>query len=237
MVKIIGISAGRRRKVTESIVKAMLEGSGVDFELISLSGKTIRPCEACNGCVKTNKCVLKDDFQPIADKLYRADGLVFGAPTYWDHMNAKGQAFWERACFAGRHNALFPLQGKMGVIIGVDGYKGNGEFVIRDVQRFFDDARIYTVSHITAQGEFACFSCGYGNYCPVGGFVELFPSGTPITGEITPSISNQHPEDKELPIKERDITARAAEMGKVLVRAIENRQASQRNLKGWLQDK
>ena len=45
MAEIIGISAGRKNKVTESSVKAILEGTGKESIFISLSGKTIRPCE------------------------------------------------------------------------------------------------------------------------------------------------------------------------------------------------
>ncbi len=108
MKKVIGVSAGRKKKISETVIKAVLNGMkefpDIETELITLSGKVIRPCEACNGCVKSNRCILNDDFQAIMDKLTNADGIVFGAPTYWDRMNGKGQAFWERACFSGRHN-------------------------------------------------------------------------------------------------------------------------------------
>ncbi len=111
MVNIVGISAGRKNKVSDSLVKAILEGSGREHTFINLSGKLIRPCEACNGCVDTNRCVLKDDLMPILEKCYEAQAIVFGAPRHWNHMNTKGLAFWERACFSGRHNSvfLFPL--------------------------------------------------------------------------------------------------------------------------------
>ncbi|MTI83111.1 MAG: flavodoxin family protein [Firmicutes bacterium] len=228
MAEIIGISAGRKNKVTESVVKAVLEGTGKTYELISLSGKLIRPCEACNGCVKTNRCVIQDDFAPILEKLYQADGIVFGAPTYWDHMNAKGQVFWERLCFSGRHNAVFPLRGKPGIIVAVDG-KGGGQHVIRDLTIYYKDAGIYPAGHITAQGEYACFSCGYGNYCPVGGFAELFPLGTEITKDILPSISNQHPEVCNLTPEKRDLTSEAKKTGAVLSKVVDNLTAASRD--------
>ena len=99
----------------------------------------------------------------------------------------------ELVCFSGRHNSVFPLAGKPGVIVAVDGI-GDDRHVLRDAGLFFEDARINLVDKIVAQGEYACFSCGYGNRCSVGGFVELFPLGTPITKEIIPTIENQHPE-------------------------------------------
>ena len=222
MPEIIGISAGRKNKVTESVVKAVLKGTGKTYEFISLSGKLIRPCEACNGCIETNRCVLQDDLGNIMEKMIEAKGVVFGAPTYWDHMNAKGQAFWERICFSGRHNGVFPLRGKPGVIVAVDG-KGDGRHAIRDLKIFFKDAGIDLAGQVVAQGEYACFSCGYGNYCPVGGFVELFPLGTPISRDILPSISNQHPETCELTPEERNLTGKAAETGAVLAKVVEIR--------------
>ena len=208
MAEIIGISAGRKNKVCESVVRTVLEGTGMPYDFISLSGKLIRPCEACNGCVNTNRCILNDDFQPIIEKIGHAKALVFGAPTYWGHMNAKGQTFWERLCFSGRHNAAFPFAGKLGVIAAISG-KGDGRHVIRDLKEYFSDCRIKPVGHVVAQGEYACFTCTYGNKCSVGGFAELFPLGTPITDDIIPSISNQHPELCNLKPGERNITEKA----------------------------
>jgi multimeric flavodoxin WrbA len=219
MARIVGISAGRDGKVTESLVKAILEGSGEDYEFISLSGKLIRPCEACNGCVKTNKCVLEDDFQPVLDKCYAADAIVFGAPNYWDHMNAKGQAFWERACFSGRHNSVFPLEGKLGVIAAVAG-TDHGAPVIDDLKMYFDDARMHVVGEISVQGEYACFTCGYGNHCPVGGFVDMYPLGTTVRPELLPSLTNQHPNKPDLPEEERNRLNDARKMGQILSRVL-----------------
>lgn len=220
MHKIIGISAGRKDKITESLIRAVLAGTGMQFDLISLSGKLIRPCEACNGCVKNNRCVIKDDFQKVLVDLRQADGFVFGAPTYWSHMNAKGQAFWERVCFSGRHNALFPLKGKIAVAVGIDGYEGTGVFVLADLKRYFEDARVDLLGSISAQGEFACFSCGFGSTCAVGGFAELYPLGTPITPDRTPSICNQLPNVANLPSAARDMRSKAHELGSLLAEKV-----------------
>jgi len=222
MAEIIGISAGRDGKVTESLVRAILEGSGRDYEFISLSGKLIRPCEACNKCVKDNRCTLEDDFQEVLEKCYEAEAIVFGAPNYWDHMNAKGHAFWERACFSGRHNSVFPLEGKMGVIAAVAG-TGHGKPVVDDIAAYFEDARIHTVGEISAQGEYACFTCGHGNYCPVGGFVDMYPLGTAVKPELVPSLTNQYPENPDLPEEERSRLNDARRMGEILSKVLDTR--------------
>lgn len=223
MDEIIGISAGRNNKVTESLIKAILEGSGKEYKFISLSGKLIRPCEACNGCVKNNRCIMKDDFQDIIEECYQAKAIVFGAPNYWGHMNAKGQAFWERACFSGRHNSVFPLEGKLGVIAAVAG-TGNGQPVIDDLEEYFEDARLHIVKEISVQGEYACFTCGYGNHCPVGGFVDMYPLGTAIKPEIVPSLTNQNPDNPDLPEEERNLLNSARKVGEVLSKVLDTKE-------------
>jgi multimeric flavodoxin WrbA len=215
MAEVVGISAGREGKVTESLVRAILERSGRDCEFISLSRKLIRPCTACNECVKENRCTLEDDLQEVLDKCYEAEAIVFGAPNYWDHMNALGQSFWERACYSGRHNSVFPLEGKMGVIAAVAG-AGNGKPVVNDIAAYFADARIHTVADISVRGEYGCFTCGHGNSCPVGGFVEVYPLGTAVEPELVPSLTNQYPENPDLPKEERSRLNDARKIGEVL---------------------
>ena len=84
-MSVVGISAGRKNKVTESVVKAVLDRVKGRTVFISWSGKMIRPCEACNGCVATNRCALDDDFLWAADQIRESDGLVFGAPNHFKH--------------------------------------------------------------------------------------------------------------------------------------------------------
>mgnify|MGYP001006960879 CR=1 FL=1 len=37
------------------------ENTGIEYELVSLRGKSISGCTACLGCVKDNICVVDDD--------------------------------------------------------------------------------------------------------------------------------------------------------------------------------
>jgi multimeric flavodoxin WrbA len=134
-------------------------------------------------------------------------------------MNAKGQAFWERACFSGRHNSVFPLEGKLGVIAAVAG-TDHGTPVINDLKMYFDDARMHIVGEISVQGEYACFTCGYGNHCPVGGFVEMYPLGTTVRPELLPSLTNQHPNNPDLPEEKRNRLNDARKMGETLSRVL-----------------
>ncbi|SKA06928.1 flavodoxin family protein [Selenihalanaerobacter shriftii] len=210
--KIIGISAGRKEKITENAVKTVLEGSGLSFDFYSLSNFEVLTCDGCNGCIETHKCVKDDSVNQILEAIQQAQGIVFGAPEYWEGMNAKGRAFWERVCFSTRHNEKFPLQNKSGVIVGVSG-DGDSTAVIKDIERFFNDARIEKVSQIEVQGEYACFTCGYGHKCQVGGLVNMYDLPIEVSKVKMPNLCDQYPEDND---KMKNIRIKLEKAGQIL---------------------
>ncbi len=95
-MNIIGISGSPRDKNTTYMLRAVLDATGQDCELIALKDKNIKPCDACGGCYKSYKCIIKDDMQEIYDKLLKADIIVLGSPTYFDNVTAIMKAFIDR---------------------------------------------------------------------------------------------------------------------------------------------
>ena len=66
-----------------------IEKNGLEAEVISLAGKTIAGCRACNACKKTGKCAIDDGLNEIMDKVKDAEGFIVGAPVYFGElMNA-----------------------------------------------------------------------------------------------------------------------------------------------------
>ena len=63
-----------------------------------LNDLTIRPCQACDGCVQPpySGCVLDDDFMTIYPEFRDADLIVFAAPVYWWHLCAQMKTFVDR---------------------------------------------------------------------------------------------------------------------------------------------
>lgn len=61
----------------------VIENQGVEAELISLAGKKIQSCIACGKCAELKRCALKDDVNPIIEKLRSAQGFIVGAPVYF----------------------------------------------------------------------------------------------------------------------------------------------------------
>ena len=94
--KIIGISGSPRNKNTNYMLRTVLDASGQDYELIILKDKGIKPCNACGGCYKSYKCVIKDDMQKIYDKMLKADIIVLGSPTYFSNVTSTMKAFIDR---------------------------------------------------------------------------------------------------------------------------------------------
>ncbi|MGD0093344.1 MAG: flavodoxin family protein, partial [Planctomycetota bacterium] len=95
---------------TEILLKtclAKLKAHGVSGELIQLSGKNIKPCQACNACFKNKNraCVQKDDdFQAIFEKMLAADILVLGSPVYFGSATPQMMTLLDHAGYVSRAN-------------------------------------------------------------------------------------------------------------------------------------
>ena len=73
------------KKISEGINKETNE-----VEIISLKGKVIEYCVGCLSCQKFNReCFLKDDANPIIEKIKEADKILFVSPIYY--YNIPGQ--------------------------------------------------------------------------------------------------------------------------------------------------
>ena len=93
MSKVLVIQTSLRAKsnsdvLAEELIRGAKE-AGNEVENISLKGKEIRFCIGCLNCQKTQKCVLKDDANLIAEKALAADTLVFVTPIYYYEMSGQ----------------------------------------------------------------------------------------------------------------------------------------------------
>jgi multimeric flavodoxin WrbA len=98
---VLGICASPRgsKSTTLRLVQAVLEGaraSGAQVELVDVCELDIKFCNACTVCFKEGKCVHKDDFQGLYDKILAADGLVWGSPNYFDTVTAQMKTLIDR---------------------------------------------------------------------------------------------------------------------------------------------
>ncbi|MGD9210031.1 MAG: flavodoxin family protein [Desulfobacteraceae bacterium] len=90
-MKILGISSGTKNGNNDSMCKEALMGAketGAEIEFIRLLDLDIKYCIGCVSCVmsmmtgKGNRCILKDDFEWLLDKMLDADGIIFTTPVF-----------------------------------------------------------------------------------------------------------------------------------------------------------
>jgi multimeric flavodoxin WrbA len=90
-MKVLGISAGTKDGSNDSLVKEALMGAreaGAEIEFIRLFDLDIKHCTGCISCVMSlmtgrgGKCVLKDDFEWLLDKMLDADGIILSSPIF-----------------------------------------------------------------------------------------------------------------------------------------------------------
>ncbi len=90
-MKVLGISFGRKMKCSEILVKEALfaaKAQGAEVEFISTIGMDIKHCTGCGACSQARdkgkevKCIIKDDYQTLLDKVLEADGIIVAAPVY-----------------------------------------------------------------------------------------------------------------------------------------------------------
>ena len=79
-------------------VLAGAESAGSRVEKVYLHDCNIRPCNACETCLKgdSHRCVIDDDMGPLYQKLEECDVLVIASPIYFLNLSAQTVLFLNR---------------------------------------------------------------------------------------------------------------------------------------------
>lgn len=90
----------RSNSNSDALADAFVKGAeeaGHQVEKVSLRDKSIGFCKGCLVCLKTGKCVIKDDAVLIAQKMHDADVIVFATPIYYYEMSGQMKTMLDRA--------------------------------------------------------------------------------------------------------------------------------------------
>ncbi|MCL2754482.1 MAG: flavodoxin family protein [Oscillospiraceae bacterium] len=82
--------------IAEELSKKDIESEVIHVGRLGLSG-----CMACGGCAEFRKCILKDSFNEVSEKIHEAQGLVIGSPVYYAGINGTLKAFLDRLFYSG----------------------------------------------------------------------------------------------------------------------------------------
>lgn len=105
MAHVLIVNSSLRKKSNSNELSARVaEGarnSGHQVSVIDISRKHIKPCHACESCLKPGAkgCVVKDDMQEFYPLIREANCLIFVSPIYWFTMGGQIKQFIDR-CYA-----------------------------------------------------------------------------------------------------------------------------------------
>jgi multimeric flavodoxin WrbA len=101
LIRILGIvgsprAGGNTERLVAEALKASAE-AGAQTEIVRVSDKDIKPCDACMSCRKTGECKIKDDLESVFNKMVEADGLILASPVYFGSATPQIKALIDRA--------------------------------------------------------------------------------------------------------------------------------------------
>lgn len=106
-MKLIAVNGSPRSNYnTAKLVKEAVRGAedaGAQAEYIDLYKLQNKGCISCFACKRIGHqscvCQVKDDIQPLFERIFEADALVLGSPIYFGDVTALTNAFIERLVF------------------------------------------------------------------------------------------------------------------------------------------
>lgn len=127
---------------TDLLLKTALEpltDAGWETEVFSLAGKNIHDCVACGQCMKKRdmRCAINTDClnDEILPRMFRADAILVGSPTYVAGITASAKAVIDRGGFVSLANGG-ALAGKIGAAV-VAARRGGQVHVFDTINHFF----------------------------------------------------------------------------------------------------
>ncbi len=159
MKQILGI-IGSPRKLgnSEIMIKEISRSISEPHELklLRLTDFNIGSCRGCYNCLfKEGPCVIKDDFNLIADAMYAANAIILAAPTYFLGANASLKQFVDRsfALYAGS-DQLFGTPSVGICIAGIPEKEGHALLGVENFLKMcFTDCKMTRVVYGALPGE------------------------------------------------------------------------------------
>jgi multimeric flavodoxin WrbA len=106
-MKVIVINGSPRKNWnTHILLENCLAGAketGAETELIHLYDINFKGCTSCFACKRKGtilkKCAMKDDLEPVLQKICDYDVLILGSPIYFYSITDEMRSLWERLLF------------------------------------------------------------------------------------------------------------------------------------------
>ena len=170
-MKVLGVSGSPiKNSNTDRALQIVLESTSLKSEFIKLSDYNLGPCDACLGCIKTNKCIKKDDGLMLAEKTYKADAVIIAGFTPYSSLDSRTKAYMER---------LYPLRHRHGLMAGKPGgaiitsaiphgqeeRPPAAEIGIQAIKDFMLEEGMKFIGGVSLPGNVPCIRCGQDGQC------------------------------------------------------------------------
>ncbi|MCL2720739.1 MAG: flavodoxin family protein [Treponema sp.] len=107
-MKVIAVNGSPRKKWnTHILLEKALEGAkemGAQTELINLYDINFKGCTSCFACklkgVTISKCAMKDELEPILQKICECDALLLGSPVYFNCVTGENEVIFGTPIFS-----------------------------------------------------------------------------------------------------------------------------------------
>ncbi|MHB8916507.1 MAG: flavodoxin family protein [Desulfocucumaceae bacterium] len=97
----LGVACSPRKNGnTEILLSTAMETLGllgVDTDVARLADINYSPCQACEGCYRTGRCVIRDGAGQVFEKILSANILIMAAPVFSMGICAQAKMFIDRA--------------------------------------------------------------------------------------------------------------------------------------------
>ena len=132
-VTILGISgtpiaAGNVEYMVRKALETAESIGGVRTEFASFHRRRVRFCAACDECLFTGECVIKDDdMEELYQMMHRCDGLLIGVPVYLGSLPGEVKTFIDR-CRRYTHGPMEDaMRFKPGAVLTTAWFKHDGQ--------------------------------------------------------------------------------------------------------------
>jgi multimeric flavodoxin WrbA len=130
---ILAISSSPRRSGNSELLLQSFglgaKDNGWDINTVRINDLAIRPCQACDQCATTGKCILQDDMQRIYPLVASARAIVIATPVYFGSLSAQLKTLidrfqcWWHAKYKLDRPWVKPEEGKLGFFLCVGALK------------------------------------------------------------------------------------------------------------------
>lgn len=131
---------------TETLLQAVLapiQAAGWQTDYVRIGGKPVRGCLACYKCFenKDMRCIQTEDaVNDCLERIWRADAVILGSPTYFADMSSELKALVDRCGLVSIANGHL-LKGKIGSAV-VAVRRGGATHVFDSINHLFQMSRM-----------------------------------------------------------------------------------------------